>query len=62
MCHPDYDIAKFNSEKYFVMSTSNFFGSKNTFLCVMYLVMGGLCAVVATAFLIRKLRKKSKAA
>ena len=35
----DYDISSFGSSKYFVLSTANLFGSKNTFLAVMYLIM-----------------------
>ena len=56
----DYDLSTFGSTKYFVLSTSNFFGSKNTFLSILYLVMGGLCFFVGIAFLIKKLSKKTK--
>lgn len=55
--YSDYDVSSFNSQKYFVLSTSNFFGSKNEFLSILYLVMGGLCFVVGVIFLIRRIKK-----
>lgn len=54
----DYDVSSFGAEKYFVLSTSSVFGSKNLFLSVMYLVMGFLCLVVGGVFLGRKLKKQ----
>jgi len=43
-----------------VLATSSVFGSKNTFLYIIYLVMGALCLVVGTVFLVKKLKKKDK--
>lgn len=54
----DYDVSGFGAEKYFVLSTSSVFGSKNLFLSVMYLVMGFLCLVVGALFLGRKINKR----
>lgn len=54
----DYDVSGFGAEKYFVLSTSSVFGSKNLFLSVMYLVMGFLCLIVGALFLGRKLNKR----
>lgn len=58
MLYLDYDVSGFGAEKYFVLSTSSVFGSKNLFLSVMYLVMGFLCLVVGGVFLVRKLKKQ----
>lgn len=54
-------MSKFNGEKYFVVTQSNFFGSRNDFLSITYLVVGGTCLVIGIAFLIKKLMKKNKA-
>lgn len=56
----DYDIRSFEGEKYFVVSQSNFFGSKNEFLSITYIVVGGLCFIISIAFLVKKLMKKRK--
>lgn len=53
-------MSPFGTTKYFVLSTSNFFGSKNEFLSIIYLVMGGVCFVVGVMFLIRKIKRKRK--
>ncbi len=52
-----YDISQFDGEKYFVVSTSNFFGSKNEFLSISYIVVGVLCLVSAIGFSVRKVLK-----
>jgi len=56
----DYDIAKFNTKKYFVVSNSNFLGSSNNYLAILYLVVGSVCFVIAMLFLVRKMQKKIK--
>ena len=50
----------FKAQKYFVISQSNFFGSKNSFLSITYIVVGSVCLVIAIAFLVKKLMKKKK--
>jgi hypothetical protein len=52
----DYNVNQFGSTKSLVISTSNIFGSKNTFLSIMYLVMGSICFVIGLIFLFRKLK------
>ena len=53
-------MSQFNVEKFFVLSTSNFFGSRNEFLSIIYLVIGGVCFLIAIGFLIRKCKKNAK--
>jgi len=54
-----YNVAPYDGEKYFVLSTTNALGGKNYFLAICYLVVGSLCIVFAFIFLIAFLRKKS---
>lgn len=56
-----YDISAFNGEKLFVLSQANFFGSKNDFLSITYLTVGGICLVIGFLFLGKKLMKRRKA-
>ena len=53
----DFDVRAFNGEKYFVVSQANFFGSKNDFLSITYLVVGGLCLLIGMLFLGKKIVK-----
>lgn len=42
-----------------MLGTSNFFGSRNLFLSIIYLAMGALCLIIAIIFCVRKIRKDS---
>jgi hypothetical protein len=56
-----YPVSEFKGEKYFVVSTVNSFGGKNSFLGIAYIVVGGLCIVMAIVFFIGyKLHNKKK--
>lgn len=57
----NYPVAKFNGEKYFVLSTVNAFGGKNNFLGISYIVVGVICLLMALAFFIGyKVHNKKK--
>jgi hypothetical protein len=60
MINVDYNLSKINGEKYFVLSTSNFFGSKSNFLSISYISVGSVCCLMGFLFLMRKLSKKNK--
>jgi hypothetical protein len=45
-----YDVQSFEGEKYFVLSTVNAFGGKNSFLGISYICVGGICLVMALLF------------
>lgn len=47
----NYDI-DFGGKKHFVLSTVNAFGGKNSFLGISYIVVGGVCLVLALLFFI----------
>lgn len=55
-----YDLSKINGQKFFVLSTSNFFGSKSNFLAISYISVGSVCCLMGFLFLMRKLSKKAK--
>ena len=56
-----YPVSEFKGEKYFVISTVNSFGGKNSFLGIAYIVVGGLCIVMAIVFFIGyKIHNKKK--
>jgi hypothetical protein len=46
----NYDVAAFEGEKYFVLSTVNAFGGKNSFLGISYICVGGICLIMALLF------------
>lgn len=48
----NYDVSAFKGEKFFVLSTVNAFGGKNSFLGISYLVVGSICIILAIAFVI----------
>ena len=56
----DYDMSGFEGEKYFVVSQANFFGSKNDFLGISYILVGSLCLIIAIVFLVKKIFKRKK--
>ena len=41
----NYDVSSFNGQKHIVISTTSFFGGKNQFLGVLYVVVGGLALI-----------------
>ena len=47
-----YDVKAFDGQKFFVLSTVNSFGGKNSFLGISYIVVGSICIVMAILFLI----------
>lgn len=49
--HNNYNVQKYDANKYFVMITSNALGGKNYFLGITSTVVGGLCAIAAITFL-----------
>jgi hypothetical protein len=56
-----YPVSEFKGEKYFVISTVNSFGGKNSFLGIAYIVVGSLCIVMAIVFFIGyKIHNKKK--
>ena len=42
------------------MSTANTFGSKNDFLAIVCIVIGGLSSLIGVAFCMRKCKKSAK--
>jgi len=46
----NYPVEKFEGEKYFVLSTVNAFGGKNSFLGISYICVGGICLIMALLF------------
>ena len=48
----NYDVSDFKGEKKFVLSTVNAFGGKNNFLGLSYIIVGGVCLILAVIFLI----------
>lgn len=46
----NYDVKAFDGEKYFVLSTVNAFGGKNSFLGISYICVGGICLIMALLF------------
>jgi len=57
----NYPTKIFNGSKSIVLSTVNSFGGKNTFLGVSYIVVGGICILMAIGFLIGDKIQKDKA-
>ncbi len=56
----DYDVSKFGGKKAIVLSTTNVFGGKNTFLAIAYLVVGCVCMLIALMFSIKKIMSPNK--
>jgi hypothetical protein len=56
----DYSVSQYGAAKSFVLSTSNFFGTKNKFLPIMYIIMGSVCLIIGVLFTIRKIKKDKK--
>jgi len=56
----NYSTKIFNGSKAVVMSTVNAFGGKNTFLGVSYIVVGGICILMAIGFFVGDRIQKDK--
>ncbi len=56
----NYSTKIFNGKKSVVLSTVNAFGGKNTFLGVSYIVVGGICILMAIGFFIGDKIQKDK--
>eukprot|EP01080_Neovahlkampfia_damariscottae_P005049 gene5049-8645_t len=46
----NYPVSSFNGKKRFIITTTSWIGGKNIFLAVCYLVIGGLCLILALLF------------
>ena len=46
----NFQVSSFNGRKSFVLSTANILGGKNSFLGVAYVIVGGICIMVAFFF------------
>jgi hypothetical protein len=46
----NYPVKSFNGRKKFIVTTTSWIGGKNLFLAICYLVVGGLCLVLALLF------------
>lgn len=46
----NFPVSEFEGEKYFVLSTVNAFGGKNSFLGISYICVGGICLIMALLF------------
>lgn len=57
----NYNVKPFNGKKTIVLSTTNAFGGKNTFLAVAYLVVGSVCMLIAIAFTFKKILSRREA-
>mmetsp|Transcript_11033 Transcript_11033/g.19952 ORF Transcript_11033/g.19952 Transcript_11033/m.19952 type:complete len:370 (+) Transcript_11033:1541-2650(+) len=53
----NYPVSSYDGSKYLQLTTVSWFGGKNDFLAISYLVTGGICLVLAIAFLVRHLIK-----
>jgi hypothetical protein len=56
----NYPTTIFNGSKSIVLSTVNAFGGKNTFLGISYLVVGGICILMAIGFFVGDKIQKNK--
>lgn len=45
-----FEVSRFNGEKYFIISTVNFFGSQNTVLSYSYIAIGCISIILAISF------------
>uniref|UniRef100_A0A7S1TGJ3 ALA-interacting subunit n=1 Tax=Compsopogon caeruleus TaxID=31354 RepID=A0A7S1TGJ3_9RHOD len=48
-----YPVAAFNGQKFFLFQQVGWFGARNAFLGYAYVIVGGLCILLATLFLVR---------
>ena len=54
----DYDVTQYDAKKYFVITTVNALGGKNTVLVYSYMITGGICFLLTIVFLIGWIREK----
>ena len=54
-----YDVSSFAGTKYFMLSTTNYFGGTNYFLAACYSVVGALCIMFGFIFLIAYMGRKT---
>jgi len=55
--HNNFPVTQFGGKKFVVLSTTSWLGGKNLFLGVSYLVVGGVCILLAIGFAIKNLVK-----
>eukprot|EP00188_Purpureofilum_apyrenoidigerum_P005570 Plantae.Rhodophyta-Purpureofilum_apyrenoidigerum.ctg7388.p1 GENE.Plantae.Rhodophyta-Purpureofilum_apyrenoidigerum.ctg7388~~Plantae.Rhodophyta-Purpureofilum_apyrenoidigerum.ctg7388.p1 ORF type:complete len:363 (-),score=65.09 Plantae.Rhodophyta-Purpureofilum_apyrenoidigerum.ctg7388:362-1450(-) len=58
----NYPVASFNGEKFFMIAETTWFGSPKKALAVLYMSLGAVLSVIATALLVRHLVKPRKLA
>jgi hypothetical protein len=51
----DFEVSSFDGKKSLVISTTSWFGGKNPFLGVAYIVVGSVCLGLAALFLAKQL-------
>ena len=54
-----YQVAPFQGQKSFVLSTTNALGGKNYFLAVCYITVGTLCLLFAFVFCVAYMKKRN---
>ena len=58
----NYDVAPWNGHKYFVIMTTNVFGSQATIIASIYIILGTLCLASVLAICVLLFLKKQKLA
>ncbi|TKR70513.1 hypothetical protein L596_022535 [Steinernema carpocapsae] len=48
----NYPVSRFHAKKHFIISSTSWVGGKNSFLGIIYMVVGSLCIVVGCIFLV----------
>merc|ERR1712167_349702 len=55
----NYEVAPFQGQKSFVISTTNALGGKNYFLAVCYITVGTLCMMFAFVFCVAYMKRRN---